>query len=98
MAVRGELTVGQFFELNMYLFKLIWPLIAIGYVVNLYQRGTASWKRMQAIMRVAPAIADRRNVREQPPIKGRIEFRDLTFHYHADRPAVLKDINLTIEE
>ena len=98
LAVRGEITVGQFMQFNMYLFKLIWPLIAIGYVVNLYQRGTASWKRMQAIMRVVPAIADRRNVREQPPIKGRIEFRDLTFHYHADRPAVLKDINLTIEE
>ena len=98
LAVRGEITVGQFMQFNMYLFKLIWPLIAIGYVVNLYQRGTASWKRMQAIMRVKPAIADQRGVKEQPPIKGRIEFRDLTFHYQADRPAVLKDINLTIEE
>lgn len=98
LAVRGEITVGQFIQFNMYLFKLIWPLIAIGYVVNLYQRGSASWKRMQAIMRVNPAIADRPGVREQPPIKGRIEFRNLTFHYQADRPAVLKDIDLTIEE
>jgi ATP-binding cassette subfamily B protein len=98
LAVRGEITVGQFMQFNMYLFKLIWPLIAIGYVVNLYQRGSASWKRMQAIMRVNPAIADKRDVKEQPQIKGRIEFRNLTFHYHADRPAVLQDINLTIEE
>lgn len=98
LAVRGEITVGQFIQFNMYLFKLIWPLIAIGYVVNLYQRGTASWKRMQAIMLLNPAIADKPDVREQPPIKGRIEFRNLTFHYHADRPAVLRDINLTIEE
>jgi ATP-binding cassette subfamily B protein len=98
LAVRGEITVGQFMQFNMYLFKLIWPLIAIGYVVNLYQRGTASWKRMQAIMQMNPAIADKRDVKEQLPIKGRIEFRNLTFHYHADRPAVLKDINLTIEE
>ena len=44
LAVRGQLTVGQFTEFNMYLFRLIWPLIAIGYVVNLYQRGSASWK------------------------------------------------------
>src|SRR5438034_3991695 len=83
-AVRGEITRGQFFEFNMYLFRLIWPLIAIGYVVNLYQRGTASWKRMQAIMRVQPAIADAPGTKEQPAIKGRIEFRNLTFRYHAN--------------
>jgi len=41
LAVRGEITVGQFTVFNMYLFRLIWPLIALGYVVNLYQRGTA---------------------------------------------------------
>jgi len=98
LAARGELTVGQFTQFNMYLFRLIWPLIAIGYVVNLYQRGTASWKRMQAIRRMQPAIADAPDVSEQPPIKGRIEFRDLTFRYHENGPVVLKDINLTIEE
>src|SRR5207302_6428480 len=68
MAVRGEITVGQFFEINLYLFRLIWPLIAIGYVVNLYQRGTASWKRMQSIMNVRPTIADSHTVKQQPPI------------------------------
>src|SRR5437867_5501635 len=82
LAARGEITVGQFTEFNMYLFRLIWPLIAIGYVVNLYQRGTASWKRMQSIMNVKPAIADAAGVKPQPPITGRIEFRDLTFRYH----------------
>jgi len=98
LAVRGEITRGQFFEFNMYLFQLIWPLIAIGYVVNLYQRGTASWKRMQAIARVEPAICDAPKVKEQPPIKGRIEFCNLTFRYTANGPDVLKDIDLTIEE
>src|SRR5438270_3827809 len=58
LAARGQLTAGQFTEFNMYLFRLIWPLIAIGYVVNLYQRGLASWKRMQAIATVKPLIAD----------------------------------------
>jgi ATP-binding cassette, subfamily B, multidrug efflux pump len=97
MAVRGELTIGQFFEFNMYLFRLIWPLIAIGYVVNLYQRGMASWKRMQAIMNVKPAIADARTVAAQPPIAGRVEFRNLTFRYHPTSEPVLQDINLKIE-
>jgi ATP-binding cassette subfamily B protein len=97
LAARGEITVGQFTEFNMYLFRLIWPLIAIGYVVNLYQRGLASWKRMQAIMTVKPLISDAPNVKEQPPITGRLEFRDLTFHYHPASEPELRNINLTIE-
>ena len=97
LAVRGELTAGQFTEFNMYLFKLIWPLIAIGYVVNLYQRGTASWKRMQAIAMIKPLIADAPDVQTQPEIKGSIEFRDLTLRHHADAEPVLRDINLKIE-
>jgi ATP-binding cassette subfamily B protein len=88
--------IGFGFEINMYLFRLIWPLIAIGYVVNLYQRGSASWKRMQAIATIKPAIADAPNVKPQPPIQGRIEFRNLTFRYHADGEPVLSAINLTI--
>jgi ATP-binding cassette subfamily B multidrug efflux pump len=97
LAVRGEMTVGQFTEFHMYLFRLIWPLIAIGYVVNLYQRGTASWKRMQAIVRIKPSIIDAPGMRPQPAIKGKIEFRDLTFRYHATSEPVLRDVNLTIE-
>lgn len=97
LAARGELTVGQFTEFNMYLFRLIWPLIALGYVVNLYQRGTASWKRMRAIMTVSPSIADLPDIKAQPSIRGRIEFRNLTFRYHGTAEPVLKDINLTIE-
>src|ERR1041385_8305863 len=80
LAVRAEITVGQFTQFNMYLFRLIWPLIAIGYVVNLYQRGTASWKRMQAIVRVTPAIADADDTRTPAPLQGRLAFRNLTFH------------------
>jgi ATP-binding cassette subfamily B protein len=97
LAVKGELSVGQFTEINMYLFRLIWPLIAIGYVVNLYQRGMASWKRMQAIATIKPAIADLHGVKEQRPIRGRIEFRNLTLRYRPDSEPVLQDINLTIE-
>src|SRR5205823_6383572 len=76
LATRGEITVGTFTEFNMYLTRLIWPLIAIGYVVNLYQRGAASWNRMQAIANIHPAIADTPGVTAKPPITGRIELRD----------------------
>ncbi|HSS22092.1 MAG TPA: ABC transporter ATP-binding protein [Pyrinomonadaceae bacterium] len=95
-AIRGEITVGQFTVFHMYLFRLIWPLIALGYVVNLYQRGTASLKRMNAIFAVEPSISDAAHTRPQEPIRGEIEFRNLTFRYHPTDEPVLRDINLTI--
>lgn len=97
LAARGEISVGQFTEFNLYLTRLIWPLIAMGYVVNLYQRGTASLKRINAIFAIQPSITDSPHAREHPPIDGRIEFRNLTFRYHEHAPPALRDINLTIE-
>ena len=96
LAVRGEISVGEFTMFNLYLTRLIWPLIALGYVVNLYQRGTASLKRLNAILRIKPLIADAPGVVEQPPIKGAIEFRDLTFRYRPNDEPVLHDIDLKI--
>ncbi|HEV2884881.1 MAG TPA: ABC transporter ATP-binding protein [Pyrinomonadaceae bacterium] len=96
MAIRGEITVGEFTVFNMYLFRLIWPLIALGYVVNLYQRGSASLKRMNSIFAIDPAIADSPHTRPAPPITGEIEFRSLTFRYHPNDDPVLSDINLKI--
>lgn len=95
-AVRGDITVGEFTVFNMYLFRLIWPLIALGYVVNLYQRGTASLKRMNAIVAVKSAIADSHQTTEQPAIAGEIEFRNLTLRYHTNAEPVLADVNLKI--
>jgi ATP-binding cassette subfamily B protein len=97
LAVRGTITVGEFTEFNLYLARLIWPLIALGYVINLYQRGTASLKRINAIMAIKPTIADRPDVRTQPTIQGRIEFRHLSFRYHEHGSFVLREINLKIE-
>jgi ATP-binding cassette, subfamily B, multidrug efflux pump len=97
LVIRGAITLGQFTEFNLYLTRLIWPLIALGYVVNLYQRGTASLKRINAIAAIEPAIIDQPNVRKQRPITGRIEFRELTFRYNEHTEPVLRDINLTIE-
>jgi ATP-binding cassette subfamily B protein len=96
LAVRGDITVGDFTVFNLYLTLLIWPLIALGYVVNLYQRGTASLKRMNAIFAIKPAITDIAGVLAQPPIAGEIEFRNLTLAFHASDEPVLQEINLTI--
>jgi len=96
MAVRGEITAGDFTAFILYLQRMIWYLIALGYVVNLYQRGTASLKRFNTVLEAEPAIRDEPATHEQPPIKGKIQFRDLTFSYNG-KP-VLEDIDLTIEQ
>lgn len=95
MAVRGEITAGEFTAFILYLQRMIWYLIALGYVVNLYQRGTASLKRFNAVLDAEPTIKDAPEVRKQPKIKGKIEFRNLNFAYNGV-PA-LKNIDLTIE-
>jgi ATP-binding cassette subfamily B protein len=96
MAVAGEISAGDFTSFILYLQRMIWYLIALGYVVNLYQRGTASLKRFNAILEAVPSIRDSDDAHEQPPIKGAVEFRDLTFAYNG-KP-VLEGINLKIEQ
>jgi ATP-binding cassette, subfamily B, multidrug efflux pump len=96
MAVRGEITAGDFTAFILYLQRMIWYLIALGYVVNLYQRGTASLKRFNAILETVPTIRDEEAAKEQPPIQGKIEFKNLNFAYNG-KP-VLQDIDLTIEQ
>ncbi|HBR56541.1 MAG TPA: ABC transporter ATP-binding protein [Blastocatellia bacterium] len=95
MAVRGEITAGDFTAFILYLQRMIWYLIALGYVVNLYQRGTASLKRFNAILDTVPSIRDDAGVAAQPSIRGDIEFRSLTFAYNG-KPA-LENIDLRIE-
>jgi len=93
MAVRGEITAGDFTAFILYLQRMIWYLIALGYVVNLYQRGTASLKRFNAILEAKPSIKDADNIHEQPPIKGKIEFRDLNFSYKRSATEITENKN-----
>src|ERR1051326_8462367 len=65
LALRGDISTGQVVEFIVYLGILIWPLIALGYVINLYQRGTASLKRMNAVLQIQPVIADARGVTDR---------------------------------
>lgn len=94
MAVRGEISAGDFTAFMLYLQRMIWYLIALGWVVNLYQRGTASLKRFNEILEAEPAITDEPGVTERPAIGGGVEFRGLNFAYNG-KP-VLQDIDLEI--
>jgi ATP-binding cassette, subfamily B, multidrug efflux pump len=91
----GRISVGTLAAFNVYLMYLIWPIIALGWVTNLVQRGLASLGRLWQIFLAEPDIDDRA-VGPGPfaTIRGEIEFRNLNFAYNG-RP-VLKNINLQI--
>jgi ATP-binding cassette, subfamily B, multidrug efflux pump len=94
--IRGRITVGEFVAFNAYLTMLSWPMIAFGWVTNMLQRGMASWKRMLEVLDTAPAIADvGLGIADSFVIKGRIEYRDLTFGY--GQRQILHNINAVIE-
>ncbi|HLB91079.1 MAG TPA: ABC transporter ATP-binding protein [Terriglobales bacterium] len=95
----GKMDVGDFVAFNTYMAQLMWPVIALGWVINLFQRGTASMARIQEIFSQKPEIADDPQIGAGSPdvireIEGEVEFRDLNFGY--DGVPVLKDVNLRI--
>jgi ATP-binding cassette, subfamily B, multidrug efflux pump len=93
----GRMTLGQFVAFNTYIIMLTWPIIAMGWVINLFQRGTASVVRIDEIFRVPPEITDAQvadDLKNVTAVRGEIEFCHLNFSYN--NVPVLKDINLKI--
>jgi ATP-binding cassette subfamily B protein len=93
----GQLTIGQFVQFNGYLAMLTWPVMAIGYVVNLYQRGTSALTRLAEILE-SPVASGYLTPEDGPPrrLRGDIEFSRLSFRYTPDGPWVLRDLSFTI--
>ncbi|HEV2485418.1 MAG TPA: ABC transporter ATP-binding protein [Terracidiphilus sp.] len=97
LVIAHRISVGDFVEFNVYMIMLIWPIIAVGWVINIFQRGTASVKRVDELLKAEPAIDDRAadtGIAADAVLKGEIEFRSLNFNY-GDTP-VLHDISLRI--
>jgi ATP-binding cassette subfamily B protein len=92
LVVRGVLTVGEFITFNFFLSKLIWPMIAIGWVINLAQRGLASLTRIREVLDAEPAIRDEEPLVDPEAIQGAVRFQGLTFAYREGAPPVLSDI------
>jgi ATP-binding cassette subfamily B protein len=88
LVIENRITVGQFVEFNTYMILLIWPIIAVGWVVNLFQRGTASVKRIDELLKAEPAIDDRsadKSIGPDTAFQGDIDFRNLNFAAHSSR-------------
>lgn len=90
----GRMTVGDFVAFNTYMVQLTWPVIALGWVINIFQRGTASMRRINEILVEQPEIRDVRPGLPARPIRGEIEFRNLSFSYNGT--PVIKDVNLRV--
>jgi ATP-binding cassette subfamily B multidrug efflux pump len=91
----GRITVGGFVAFNTYMVQLTWPIIALGWVINIFQRGTASMARINELLVERPEIDDASaNLPSTTQVEGDIEFRELNFAYNGT--PVLHDINLQI--
>src|SRR5262249_11164429 len=91
----GGISIGQFVQFTIYLGYLVWPTIALGWVINIFQRGMASMGRINKIISIEPAVRDQSTL-DIATIDGEIEFRDLTFTYEGAAQPALRDINLRI--
>jgi ATP-binding cassette subfamily B protein len=87
------MSVGQFVSFSTYMMQLIWLVIALGWVINIFQRGTASLVRINEIMQEPPEIHDAPEAQDRE-VQGEIEFRGLNFSYEGKE--VLHDLNLRV--
>lgn len=95
MTSAGKFHVGEFTAFLLYMNMLLFPMISIGWVLNVIQRGVASLVRINEVFNEQPSIRDPENPVETVPTSGEIEFRGVSFGYCSDRK-VLDSVDLTI--
>ncbi len=95
--IAGRLSLGDFVAFTSYLGMLVWPMMAVGFIVNLLQRGAASMGRIKVLLSQEPDIKSPPRPTPLPPSRE-IRFRNLSFAYRRDGPPVLRDIDLVVEE
>jgi ATP-binding cassette subfamily B multidrug efflux pump len=96
--LQGTMTLGEFVAFNGYLAMLTWPLMAIGYTANQYQRGTAALSRIAEVLDVpaSPRYQAEAASNGAAPVRGEVEFRNLTFAYDGAHDPVIKGLSLLI--
>ncbi|MFO7896896.1 MAG: ABC transporter ATP-binding protein [Candidatus Cloacimonadales bacterium] len=99
LTIIGEITKGEYIAFFQYLGMFVWPMIAIGWVTNMYQRGTASLQRMNRIYSEQPEIFDGEQVDKTiQELKGNIEVKNLSFSYKTGSEQIFDNISFQIEQ
>lgn len=93
LVIEERISIGEFTAFMLYMGILIWPSIALGWVIGLFQQGSASLKRMRQVLEAQPQIMEAPTMIIPQEFKGEIVFKNLTFGYYEDAP-VLHDINV----
>lgn len=97
LVMQGSITLGAFVAFNAYLGRLTWPMISIGWVLNLLERGAASLSRIDEVLQTEPQIADPPDPEPTETMRGEVSLRNVTFSYD-EGPVVLENIDLEVRE
>jgi ATP-binding cassette subfamily B protein len=93
LVIDGNITLGEFTAFMLYMGMLIWPSIALGWVIGLFQQGAASLNRMRQVLEAEPEIKELPSMVVPKNFRGEITFKNLTFGYESDTP-VLDQIDI----
>jgi ATP-binding cassette subfamily B multidrug efflux pump len=97
LVISGKMTIGSLVAFLAYLGMLAWPMIALGWVMNMWEQGLASLKRMLSIWLTEPQIKDTDETNHSiKNLKGSIEFRNVTFSYDENKRKIIPNIDLRI--
>lgn len=94
--LREDISLGDFIAFNGYIGLLIWPMAALGQVVNVFQRGKASLERINEVLDEIPEIRDSKDTIYKERLEGRIAFKNVYFSYSSNESWVLEDISFEI--
>jgi len=93
----GTITIGDFVLFNLVLTQLTWPMVSLGWVTNLFQRGAASMGRINRLLESEPAIEDAPRPIRLQEVEGGIRFEGVSFRYPGTGRWVLRDVSFRIE-
>ena len=97
IAILGTISVGDFSAFVQYLTMLVWPIASIGRIINVVTHGSASLKRVEAVLHTESDIPDLLPAGEEAPLRGDIRVEGLTFRYPGTEKDVLRDISFCVK-
>lgn len=98
LTMLGQITIGELVAFINFLTMLVWPMMAIGMILNVIAQGKASLDRIEEILDETPEIFDKNDVIEKRDIEGSIEIKDLSFKYPDSDEFVLENISLKVKK